>query len=132
MRLSGRIFRRGGPGSGNSTPHRSAIRSTHAHEVGRGIGLGHHADTRERLAAAPDRDDPRKPARRDLAAEMDLDVAGRAGRQLPLRGVEQQRWHAKAQLSMQRVPPAACEHTRARVEGWLVGDVNRDAIGRRL
>src|SRR6185369_1326856 len=82
-------------------------------------------------ATALDRHDPREPARRHLAAEVDLHVAGRTGWQLPLRRMQQQRRHPETKLSMQRVPAAAREHTRARVEQWLTGGLNRHAVCRR-
>jgi hypothetical protein len=45
--------------------------------------------------------------------------------------MQQQRRHSKTKLSMQRIPAAAREHTRACLQRWLIGDMNRHAVCRR-
>ena len=59
-----------------------------------------------------DRHDPAEPLRRNLAAEMQLDVAEPAGRQLDLRRVEEHPRHAEADLPVKRVVRAARQNAR--------------------
>ena len=74
--------------------------------------------------------DPGKASGGDFAAEMDLDVPGRPGRQLALRGVEQQRGHVQTQLTMQRVAAATGQHAGPRAHRRLPRHVYLHALVR--
>jgi len=70
-------------------------------EVARRVAFAHHADAHADLLAAHDGHDPAEPLGRNLAAEMQLDVSGARGRQLQLRGMQQQPRHVETDLAMQ-------------------------------
>ena len=92
----------------------------------RGV-VRHHADARADLFPANHRHDPREPFWRDLAAEVQLDVARGSRGGLNLSRVQHQPRHAEAKLPLQRIIGAARQNAGARMQ-FAARCIDGDAI----
>ena len=91
------------------------MRAEHALVAAADVARRHHADAHERALGTQHRHRPREPARRDVLAEMQLDVAGMPRRQLALRRLQVGRRQAEAEPPLELVGGAAGEHGETRL-----------------